>query len=214
VYTMLTETGAYNQGLSFWDPLTYAIASDESLADYTTKMIAVVEEEGPEIGRTKDSQNGGQVRVAISANADRFVETYLSTINGGQKITIDWATAKPTPKAIITVTISGGQCVSEDALQVPAGLIGVKLIDKDPAIDAGLAIVTMDADKSFADLVAWTSTDPPPWTQIQGFVETTSGNETMQTVVVQDKPIYLVCFDTTSSYVSKIGALGPIEAIK
>jgi hypothetical protein len=73
----------------------------------------------------------------------------------------------------------------------------------------------MDADKSIADLVAWPSTDQPSWLQILEFIETSPGNESLQTVVVQDKPIYLVCFDgLPNGSAAKIGALGPIEAIK
>ncbi len=53
VYTMLTATHAYEQGGYLSDPVTYIIATDETLATYTTKRVTVVEREGPEVGRTK-----------------------------------------------------------------------------------------------------------------------------------------------------------------
>ncbi len=219
VYDMLDYTGSYLfPGNYFWDSVTYAIASDESLATFTTKKITVVEDEGPEIGRTKVSLTGNEVRVALTVDAERFYEMYLSTLNGGQKIVVDWVSARamPTPPPVIlTVVIQGGKCTLEGSKQVPAGLIGVNLIDKDPTKDAGLAIVTLDAGKTFADVDAYPSTSPPSWMQVLGFNETTPGNEILQTVVVEDKPVYLVCFDRPpDAKAEKIGALGPIEAIK
>jgi len=212
VYAMLTESEVYNQGLYFWDPLTYAIASDESLTSYTTKVIIVVEEEGPEIGRTKISQAGKEVRVAMTVEADRFIETYLSTLNGGQKIAIDWAAARATPIVVMTVTISGGKCVLDGPRQVPAGEFGIKLIDKDLEGPAALAYVTIDEGKTFSDLDAYPSLDPPPWLQVLGLIETDPAKETLLTAEVKDEPIYLICFDSPPQ--RKIGVIGPIELIK
>ncbi len=212
VYTMLTTTKIYDQGAYFWDPLTYAIASDESLAFYTTKKIAVIEEEGPEVGRTIDSQTGREVRAAMTVDADRFVETYLSTLNGGQKIAIDWVAVRAVPTSLLTATIYDGKCVLEGPKQVPAGEFGVKLIDKDPKKGATLAIVTLDAGKTFSDLDAFPSANPPPWVQVLEYGDANPGKETMQTAEVKEKPLYLVCLDWPPA--RKIGAFGPIEVIK
>jgi inosine-uridine nucleoside N-ribohydrolase len=216
VYDMLDYTGSYqSQGMYLWDPLTYAIASDNSLATYVTKKITVVEVEGPEIGRTKVSEAGKEIRIAMTTSYERFVETYLSTLNGGEHLAIDWADARATPilaANLVTVTIQGGKCSLSGSTQIPAGMMGVKLIDQDSAKDAGLAIVTIDEGKTLADMEAWISTDPPPWAQVLGFIETYPGKEIQQTFELKDIPIYFFCFDREP--VQIIGALGPIEVVK
>jgi len=213
IYTMLTESQAYNQGLYFWDPLTYAIASDDSLASYTTKVITVVEEEGPEIGRTKISQTGKEVRVAMTVEADRFMETYLSTLNGGQKIAIDWAAVRATTAAIMTVTISGGKCVLDGPRQVPAGEFGIKLINQDPEKPSLLVYITIDEGKNISELETYQPGNPlPPWVQVFGTVEADPGKEATLATEVKDRPIYLACFNKPPE--RKIGLIGPIELIK
>ncbi len=217
VYDMLDYTKSYLQtGYYFWDPLTYAIASDESLAIFMTNKITVIEEDGPEIGRTKVSQDGKEVQVAYIYNVDHFLDLYLSVLNGGQPLFIDWVTARftPTPPPnVVNVIIQGGKCSLEGSMLVPRGPVGVYLIDKDPVRDAGLAIVTADEGKTLADLVTSPGLEQPSWVQILGnILETSPGNEVSQVVEVGDKPIYLVCFDSPPA--AKIGALGPIEVIK
>ncbi|MCL4560866.1 MAG: nucleoside hydrolase [Chloroflexi bacterium] len=216
VYDMLDYTGSYQaSGMYLWDPLTYAIASDNSLASYVTKKISVVEEEGPENGRTKASEAGTEIRIAMTTNYERFMETYLSALNGGEKLAIDWAAALATPKSaanLVTVTTQDGVCTLAGLTQVPAGMVDVKLIDRDIAKDAGLAIVTLDEGKTLADVEAWPSTDPPPWIQLLGFIEVNPGKELTQNFELKDKPLYFFCFDKPPE--RKIGGLGPIEAVK
>jgi len=216
VYDMLDYTGIYLQpGCYFWDPLTYAIASDQNLATFATRKITVIEEDGPEIGRTKVSQDGKEVRVALTADADRFLDMYLSTLNGGQQIVVDWVTARftPTPPAnTVIVTIQGGKCSLEGPTLVPPGPVGVYLINKDPAKHATLAILTLDEGKTFADLVAYPSADPPQWVQLVQVNLAESSTEVLKIIEIKDKPIYLVCLNGPPE--EKIGVLGPIEVIK
>jgi inosine-uridine nucleoside N-ribohydrolase len=68
-------------GLQFWDSLTAAIATDESLADFETFEIQVVEEEGSESGYTRPAPGGARVRAAITADGSRFEATLLSILN-------------------------------------------------------------------------------------------------------------------------------------
>lgn len=210
VYNMLDYTGSYQQmGTFLWDPLTYAIASDESLATFETKRITVIEEEGSEIGRTKVSQTGTDVRVAISPDVDRFLDTYLSTLNGGEQIAFDWVTARFTPTPLpnsVKVITESGKCWFETSNQVLPGPFAVILYDKDPGSYAGLAFVTLDADKTLADLEAWPSVSPPSWLEVVDYIEALPGMEVSRAVEMIDKPIYLVCFDISG----KMGALGPI----
>lgn len=216
IYEMLTETKLYNQQeVYFWDPLAYAIASDESLAKYETKKITVIEE-GPETGRTKVSQEGTEVRVAMNPEADRFMEAYLSTLNGGQKINIDLTAVRGTPDVMLTVTMADGKCVSEGSTQVPFGEISIKFINQYPDRIGMLGIVTIDEGNSFTDLDAWPDAKAPPWIKAIGYIDLDPGKEDTITVEVGDKALYLVCLETLPGgniLISKTWTYGPIEGI-
>ena len=83
VYDLLTANLGFVEsgGAQFWDSLTAAIVTDESLATFETYELQVVEEEGVESGRTRLSPGGASVRVAVSANGPRFEDTFLSVLN-------------------------------------------------------------------------------------------------------------------------------------
>lgn len=66
----------------FWDPLAAAIATEEGLADFTEKTLIVIEEEGPESGRTLESEKGSLIRVAVGADGERFEDLLLDAANG------------------------------------------------------------------------------------------------------------------------------------
>ena len=74
VYRILTQIeGRIQQGgYYFWDPLAAAVATDQSLAKYQEKQLAVIEEEGPDSGRTLESKDGQIIRVATWADGARF----------------------------------------------------------------------------------------------------------------------------------------------
>jgi len=84
VYRILTQReNDIQQGwYFFWDPLTAAIATDESISSFQDLPLVVIEEEGPDSGRTLESKNGQMVRVAIWADTDRFENLFLDTLNG------------------------------------------------------------------------------------------------------------------------------------
>ncbi len=65
----------------FWDPLAAGIMVDESLASYQDYPLCVVEDEGPESGRTVVSDGCPSVRVAVSAEGARFEQNFLETLN-------------------------------------------------------------------------------------------------------------------------------------
>jgi inosine-uridine nucleoside N-ribohydrolase len=65
-------------GFQFWDSLTAAIFTDESLATFEETQITVVEEEGPESGYTKPSPGGVPVRVAMRADREKFEKLLLT----------------------------------------------------------------------------------------------------------------------------------------
>jgi inosine-uridine nucleoside N-ribohydrolase len=83
-YRVLTQILDFIRGGAyyFWDPLAAAIATEESLAAYEDQPLVVIEEEGPQSGRTMVHQQGSFIRVAVSADRDRFETLFLDALNG------------------------------------------------------------------------------------------------------------------------------------
>jgi len=83
VYRTLTQKeNDIRQGwYYFWDPLAAAIATEESLTNFQQLRLVVIEEEGPDSGRIMESDLGQNVRVAIWADAVRFEQLFLDTLN-------------------------------------------------------------------------------------------------------------------------------------
>lgn len=209
------DPGLYkDRANKFWDPLVAAVATDESLVSLESRKISVVEDEGPEIGRTKESDTGTAVRVALSADPHRFQQEFLETLNGGAQIAIDWSAENvtPTPPApILTITFSSGnQCTLEGLNTIPAGTNAFNWIEDIQEYEKyGLAVVTLDPGKTIDDLQAWPTTDQPPWVQLVDLEEATPGSRSTLVVDVTQGPIYFVCFYANPE--TKFGALGPVE---
>jgi pyrimidine-specific ribonucleoside hydrolase len=68
-------------GYYFWDPLTAAILTDESLATFETRKLAAITAEGPESGRLVVGEAGASVRYATVADAPRFEAQFLEALN-------------------------------------------------------------------------------------------------------------------------------------
>jgi inosine-uridine nucleoside N-ribohydrolase len=68
-------------GFQFWDSLTAAIFTDESLAEFEVYDLRVVEQEGPESGYTKPTEGGATVRVATGADRQRFEQLLVTILN-------------------------------------------------------------------------------------------------------------------------------------
>ena len=66
----------------FWDPLTAAIAVDESIGTIETQPVIVIGEEGSESGATRLDENGSPVRIATAASGERFKQLFLDVLNG------------------------------------------------------------------------------------------------------------------------------------
>ncbi len=82
VFDMLTKQRQFIEaGYYFWDPLAAAILTNEDLATYQNNNLCVVENEGPESGWTKSGEGCPQIRVAVSADAGRFKQIFLDTLN-------------------------------------------------------------------------------------------------------------------------------------
>jgi len=83
VYEMLTANLDFvdSGGFQFWDSLTAAVFTDQAIASFEDAQLIVLEEEGPESGRTKPDLNGAKIKVAVSANPNQFEQLFLTVLN-------------------------------------------------------------------------------------------------------------------------------------
>jgi inosine-uridine nucleoside N-ribohydrolase len=84
VYRALTQNIAFVRSgdYYFWDPLTAAIAVDESLGTFDTQPVKVIEEEGPESGATRLEEDGTPARITTAAAGKPFKQHFLDVLNG------------------------------------------------------------------------------------------------------------------------------------
>ena len=68
-------------GFQFWDSLTAAVFTDQSIASFRDIQLTVVEGEGSESGRTKPDESGAKIKVAVGANQDQFEQLLLTILN-------------------------------------------------------------------------------------------------------------------------------------
>jgi len=83
VYDVLTAQRGFidSGGYSFWDPLAAAILMDATLATYQDANLCVVEADGPESGWTQAGAGCPDVRVALSADRERFERIFVEVLN-------------------------------------------------------------------------------------------------------------------------------------
>jgi pyrimidine-specific ribonucleoside hydrolase len=66
----------------FWDPLAAAAIRGEDLFSFQELSLEVVVTEGPQSGWTRESETGSPVRVAMTADRERFDDLFLDVLNG------------------------------------------------------------------------------------------------------------------------------------
>ena len=83
VYELLTANLDFvdSGGFQFWDSLTSSVFTDQSIVSFKDAQLVVVEEEGPESGRTKPDSNGAKIKVAVGANQNQFEQLFLTVLN-------------------------------------------------------------------------------------------------------------------------------------
>ncbi len=83
VYELLTANLDFvdSGGFQFWDSLTAAIFTDETIASFQDFSVVVVEDEGSESGRTKPDSNGVNIKAAVRADQDKFEKLFLTILN-------------------------------------------------------------------------------------------------------------------------------------
>lgn len=90
VYEMLTANLGFidSGGFQFWDSLTAAIFTDPSLAQFEEMELTVLEEEGPESGRTTRASDGAKVKVAMRADRERFEQILITIWNWNSNLNV------------------------------------------------------------------------------------------------------------------------------
>lgn len=90
VYEMLTANLDFmdSGGFQFWDSLTAAIFTVPSIAEFEEMELTVVEEEGPESGRTMAASNGAKIKVAMSVNRKTFEQILLTIWNWNNDLNV------------------------------------------------------------------------------------------------------------------------------
>jgi len=68
-------------GLQFWDPLAAAVFTDQSIVSLEEMQLVVVTDEGSESGRTKPDSSGARIKVAMSADRNKFEQVFLTILN-------------------------------------------------------------------------------------------------------------------------------------
>ena len=83
VYDLLTANLDFvdSGGFEFWDSLTSATFTDQTIVKFEELNLSVVEEVRPEIGRTKQDANGAKIKVARSADPKKFEKLFLTILN-------------------------------------------------------------------------------------------------------------------------------------
>jgi len=68
-------------GLQFWDPLAATVFTDQSVVSLEEIQLVVVADEGSESGRTRPDSNGARIKVAMSAERNKFEQVFLTILN-------------------------------------------------------------------------------------------------------------------------------------
>jgi pyrimidine-specific ribonucleoside hydrolase len=83
VYELLTANLDFvdSGGFQFWDSLTAAVYTDPGIAAFKDVQLVVVEDEGPESGRTKPDSHGTKIKVTVGVNQKKFEQLFLTVLN-------------------------------------------------------------------------------------------------------------------------------------
>ena len=68
-------------GLQFWDSLAATVFTDQSIVSFEEIQLVVVTDEGPESGRTKPDSKGVNIKVAMSADRNKFESLFLTILD-------------------------------------------------------------------------------------------------------------------------------------
>jgi pyrimidine-specific ribonucleoside hydrolase len=81
IFPLMTENKFY-----FWDVLAAAIATHPQIAQFETRKLRVITEEGRESGRIIADPNGSEIRVCSHIDEAAFKRIFLNTLNMKEQI--------------------------------------------------------------------------------------------------------------------------------
>ena len=140
----------------FWDPLAAAAVIDPGLVKTERADIAVVTEDGPDIGRTVPSADGHPIDVATFADAGMFEDLLLRTLDDVQP---DEALVEPSSaEGDTVVAYDGTDCTYDGPTTVTAGRVGFAFETVDSAWVA--AIIQLSGESTIEEIVAWVEANP------------------------------------------------------
>lgn len=140
----------------FWDPLAAAAVIDPGLLTTERADIAVVTEDGPDIGRTIRSADGHPIDVATSADAGSFEDLLLRTLDD---VRPDEALVEPSPaEGDAIVAYDGTNCTYDGPTTVKAGRVGFGFETIDSTWVA--AIIQLTGASTIEEVVAWLEAYP------------------------------------------------------
>lgn len=118
--------------------------------------IAIIGEDGPDIGRTVRSDDGDPISVATSADAAAFEDLLLRTLGDVQP---DEALVEPPPAVgDAVVAYDGTDCTYDGPTTVAAGRMGFTFETDDPEWVA--AVVQLTGEFTIEEVVAWVEANP------------------------------------------------------
>ncbi len=145
-------------GVYHWDDLAAVTLVDETIVDMQTLSLSVVTDpDSGELGRTVADDGGTEVRVAMSADRDRFENTFFATVAGRPQSTADaW-----TPTA--TVNFDGDEC-RYDGPDPPTASLEVEITNSSTTPGLGVLVVVYDPGTTLeqAEAFARSGIDGPP----------------------------------------------------
>jgi pyrimidine-specific ribonucleoside hydrolase len=152
------EATPFSGGLYQWDELAAVIATDESVATFEDRDLAVVEDGGRAAGATIEAADGRPVRVAVAADREAFENRFFDALIG----TADPGVPAWVPDA--TLAWDGTSCTYDGPDPLPERL--TVQIDNQGAALAALVTGHVTPGTTAADLADYEasgSTDLPGW---------------------------------------------------
>ena len=140
----------------FWDALAAAAVVDPGLLTTEHVDVAVVNEDGPDSGRTIRSDEGSPIDVATDADPAAFEELLLRTLDGvppGAALV-----EPPPPVGEAVVRYDGTDCTYDGPTTVAAGRMRFTFESNDPTWV--VAVVHLTGELTIDEVVALANADP------------------------------------------------------
>jgi inosine-uridine nucleoside N-ribohydrolase len=156
----------------FWDPAAAVVAAEPGLARMVPLRLAVVQTDGPDLGRTALADKGTLVDVVRNIDAQAFYDSYLSAVTGDDSARI------ALPDNRFEVSYSAGGWSTRDKTRASAGPMALTL-SNDSDSDAYVVVARISPGHTVADvdaLIKGPLASVPRWIEIVLNVTTPRGH--------------------------------------